>query len=170
MTAQTSEAITGYALPTARACALAERSGWRQRALAYITRSPYELLVFEHPPQDPDAGTQVPAGGLEPGETPEQGAEREVFEEAGLRLSGAELLGSYHWTRAGISQVWHYCWLRAPLGTPDTWTHTVSAGQGDRGLVFTHRFVSLDRPGLVPHFRSEEALPRLRDRLRQGDK
>jgi 8-oxo-dGTP pyrophosphatase MutT (NUDIX family) len=40
------------------------------------------LLVFEHP-ESPEAGIQVPAGTLEPGEDPETGAFREVCEETG---------------------------------------------------------------------------------------
>jgi ADP-ribose pyrophosphatase YjhB (NUDIX family) len=40
------------------------------------------LLVFEHT-QSPEAGIQVPAGTLEPGEDPEAGAVRELREETG---------------------------------------------------------------------------------------
>src|SRR5690348_18410922 len=62
--------------------------GWRrmptlmQKALAYITWG-NTLLVFSHP-DFPEAGIQVPAGTIEPGEEPEAGALREAFEETGL--------------------------------------------------------------------------------------
>ncbi len=58
----------------------------RQRVLAYVTRERdgrIELLVFDQR-DDPDAGTQVPAGRLDPGESLEQGLLRELHEEAGL--------------------------------------------------------------------------------------
>lgn len=154
--------ITGYALPLSEATALASREGWRQRVLAYVTRHPHELLVFEHPPLYPDAGLQVPAGGLEAGETPEQGVRREVFEETGLACTQAQHLASYHWTRADTSQIWHYYWLPAPLSTPDEWTHTVSNGADDKGMEFTHRFVPLEQHGLIPNSHYEEALPELK--------
>jgi ADP-ribose pyrophosphatase YjhB (NUDIX family) len=42
-----------------------------------------ELLVFDHL-DSPEAGTQVPAGGLDPDECVEEAALREVLEESGL--------------------------------------------------------------------------------------
>ena len=54
--------------------------------LAYVTRERdgvKELLVFDHR-DDPSAGTQVPAGRLDPGETLEQCLLRELDEEAGI--------------------------------------------------------------------------------------
>ena len=48
---------------------------YSDRVLAYVTRERdgrKELLVFDHRDQ-PDAGTQVPAGRLEPGEDVEAG-------------------------------------------------------------------------------------------------
>ena len=58
----------------------------RRRVACYVLRetaSGPELLVFDHV-DVPDAGTQVPAGGLEPGESVEEAALREVAEETGL--------------------------------------------------------------------------------------
>ncbi|WP_309569841.1 NUDIX domain-containing protein [Deinococcus sp.] len=54
--------------------------GLRERALCYVVRGVH-LLVFEHP-HVPVAGVQVPAGGVEPGETPEEAAVRELLEES----------------------------------------------------------------------------------------
>ena len=54
----------------------------RRKAFAYIT-SGTRLLLFTQP-DFPLAGVQVPAGTMEPGETPAQAALREVTEETGL--------------------------------------------------------------------------------------
>ncbi len=63
------------------------------KVTAFITRSTPrgdELLLFEHP----YAGIQIPAGTMEPGETPEQAALREAREETGLTgLTVSRLLG-----------------------------------------------------------------------------
>ncbi|MBA3246305.1 MAG: NUDIX domain-containing protein [Actinobacteria bacterium] len=47
----------------------------RHRVVVYVERDHY-LLVFEHR-DHPDSGTQVPAGGLEPGEDVRDAAVRE---------------------------------------------------------------------------------------------
>jgi 8-oxo-dGTP pyrophosphatase MutT (NUDIX family) len=50
------------------------------------------LMFHGIDPADPtDVYWVVPGGGLEPGETPAQGAARELFEETGLRVQPAEL-------------------------------------------------------------------------------
>jgi ADP-ribose pyrophosphatase YjhB (NUDIX family) len=54
--------------------------------IAYVTRERdgrRELLVFDNR-DHPEAGTQVPAGCLDRGETLEEGLLRELHEEAGL--------------------------------------------------------------------------------------
>ncbi|MBZ9712800.1 NUDIX hydrolase [Deinococcus multiflagellatus] len=153
--------MTGSERPLTEAIALAVSRGWRQRVLAYITRAPHELLVFEHPPLYPDAGIQVPAGGVDPGETPAEAVIRETFEETGLRLHSPVHLASFHWTRGENSQVWHYLWLAAPPTTPDDWTHQVTGGETDQGMTFHCRFVPQSTHGLIPGFGYEAALPHL---------
>ena len=61
----------------------------RERVYAYITHGT-RLLVFTET-DCPEAGLQVPAGTLEPGEDPRSGVLREAEEETGL--SNLELLG-----------------------------------------------------------------------------
>ena len=52
-----------------------------EKVAAYITRDTH-LLVFRH--VHSEAGIQVPAGTLEPGESPNDGVLREAREETGL--------------------------------------------------------------------------------------
>jgi 8-oxo-dGTP pyrophosphatase MutT (NUDIX family) len=54
----------------------------RRKAFAYVTSGP-RLLLFTHP-EHPDAGIQVPAGTMAPGEVPAAAALREAREETGL--------------------------------------------------------------------------------------
>lgn len=61
----------------------------KRKAFAYITHG-QRLLVFRHS-WVPEAGIQVPAGSIEPGERPEDAVLREAREETGL--SGLMLAG-----------------------------------------------------------------------------
>ena len=147
-----------------RATLQAAEHGWRQRAVCYVTRGPGEVLVFEHDGLDSASGVQLPAGGLEPGETPVQAAAREAFEETGLLLHALPRhLGSCVWSRPGVGakQVWHYFQLTAPASTPDAWTHTVTGGEEDTGMLFHLCFAPLAAPGLTPDLGSHEYLPEL---------
>ncbi len=97
----------------------------RQKVFAYIT-SDNRLLVFEHVHHD--AGIQVPAGTLKPGEDPIDGAIREAFEETGLaRLSVIGVLGTAdHDDRPwGRDEIHHriFVHLRCDVPTPETWEH-----------------------------------------------
>ena len=53
-----------------------------QRATAYVTDHRGRLLVFDH--LDVEAGTQVPGGGIQVGESAAAAVIRELAEEAGL--------------------------------------------------------------------------------------
>ena len=56
------------------------------------------LLFRGVDPESPERGTWwlTPGGGLDPGETPAQGAARELFEETGLRVDPADLGAPVH--------------------------------------------------------------------------
>ena len=59
---------------------------FRRRAYGYVTRvkdGARQVLVFRHRDY-PEAGIQIPGGGIEPEKTPLQGIRREIFEETGL--------------------------------------------------------------------------------------
>lgn len=160
--------LTGSPLTLAEARTLTRERRLRERALAYVTRGTGELLVFEHTAEYPDAGVQVPAGGLEPGETPEQAAVRETQEETGLSLRGPVYLASWHWRRGEREEVWHYVHLAAPATTPDAWAHRVTHGEDDAGMTFLCRFAPLDAPGFTPEHGYESALPALVQHLQRA--
>lgn len=63
---------------------------------------------------------------------------RELFEETGLRLAGPAVhLDSHFSTNEGApSRIRHYYWLTASPATPDAWSHVVSAGDEDEGMLF----------------------------------
>lgn len=133
----------------------AERLGLREKVLCLVVRDT-SLLVFDHA-DAPDAGVQLPAGGVEPGETPADAAVRELFEESGLSLSGPRHLVSYRWEaqlpERFTRQVCHASASAAPDGLPDTWTHFAD------GYLFAYRWAALNAPGL--DWEMDAALPYL---------
>lgn len=124
----------------------------RIRVAAYVIRHRRvpELLVFDHVGMS-QAGTQVPAGGIHPGEELPQAVLREVAEETGLRT--ASVVG-----RITVEDKPHpdtrrprrttYFHLQAPPTTADAWNHTVRGDGDDLGLTFACRFLPLplERP------------------------
>ncbi|MFY9712796.1 MAG: NUDIX domain-containing protein [Microbacterium sp.] len=135
--------------------------GWREKVLAYVTRSPGELLVLEHSPEFADAGVQVPAGGIDSGEEPGEAVVREVAEETGLVLAGPVYLESREWPTEAPSRIRHYFWLVAPAETPDSWSHVVRSKDGDDGLIFTLTFVNRRSAGLFTGHGFESGLREL---------
>lgn len=122
----------------------------RRRVAAYVIRhrAGPELLVFDHI-GIPDAGTQIPAGGIEPGEDPHAAALREVTEETGLDISTViGVVGIDHRPHpiTGQPRHTHVLHLRVPDDAPDTWTHTVRGDGTDTGLQFACHFVPLPLP------------------------
>lgn len=139
---------------------IAHDNAWREKALIYLTRDAAELLVLEHTTEYTEAGVQVPAGGVEPGEQPAQTALRELAEETGLVIDSEPVyLESRIWAAAEApSRVRHYFWIIAPLGTPDRWSHTVTAGEEDEGMLLWLSFRPRHAPGLTSGYGWESGL------------
>jgi SAM-dependent methyltransferase/8-oxo-dGTP pyrophosphatase MutT (NUDIX family) len=115
--------------------------GSAARVYAYIVRDG-RVAVFDHP--DPDAGVQVPGGGVEAGESLVDAVMREVREESGLECEVVAHLGrrrrqGWYPDRGPIDSMRHYFELR-PLGpVAETWTWTerhASDGSGPHEFAF----------------------------------
>jgi 8-oxo-dGTP diphosphatase len=141
---------------------LARSNQWREKVLVYVTRGEH-LLVLEHSGDYPDAGIQVPAGGVDPGESPEAATARELFEETGLTAQLPPIyLQSCWWPHSDApSRIRHYYWVEAPAETPTAWSHVVSAGDDDEGMTFHLSFRPLAQTDLTPGYGWADALPRL---------
>jgi 8-oxo-dGTP diphosphatase len=117
-----------------------------EKVLAYITRERtgrVELLVFTQPAA-PEAGVQVPAGTVDPGETPEQAVLREVLEESGLTgVMLAAHLRSVQRRSPSHLELRHVFHLELQADAPERWDHVVTGGAEDRGLVFSYYWLEL---------------------------
>jgi 8-oxo-dGTP diphosphatase len=122
---------------------------YTDRVLAYVTRERdgrKELLVFDHR-DHPEAGTQVPAGRLEPGEDLEAGLLRELAEESGL--DDARILRKF--ATYGPGELPHgksytnHAYELEAASAPDEWDHTVVGDGDDAGLVFRFHWEPLLR-------------------------
>jgi len=65
------------------------------------------LLLWRHRFITDRWGWEIPAGGLDAGESPEAGAVREAVEESGWRPRALELIASYNPMPGGVDQVFH---------------------------------------------------------------
>jgi ADP-ribose pyrophosphatase YjhB (NUDIX family) len=119
----------------------------RIRVAAYVIRrrTVPELLVFDHL-DVPEAGTQIPAGGVLRGEALEQAVLRETAEETGLRtatvIRQVAVEDKPH-PHTGQPRRTTFFFLQAPTDTADAWHHRVHGDGGDAGLMFICRFVPL---------------------------
>lgn len=143
---------------SARVCAQAD--ALRERAVCLVVRGT-ELLVFDHVPDD--SGVQIPAGGVEAGETPAQAAIRELREESGLELDAPVHLCSYEWMAPmpgrSTRQVCHAFAFAAPSTTPDAWQKHAD------DHLFSFRWAEVARPGL--DWEMDAALPELIHHLQE---
>ncbi len=121
------------------ACRIA---GVVQKVIVYIVRhhrGVTELLVFEH--VGADAGVQVPKGTVEPGESPEHAAIREVCEETGLRVDG----GLRHiGTLTRFGEEWSFFAVTTDAPVPDVWVHRVGGVGEDVGMRFRYCWLPLN--------------------------
>lgn len=128
----------------------------RSRVAAYVLRRrcTWELLVFDQA-ANPQAGTQIPAGGVRRSETCEEAVIREVQEETGLTqmcLRAQLVTVDQPHPLTGQSRSTTFFVLDVDTDTPDTWEHLVRGGDADDGLVFLCRFVPLPlRQPLADH-------------------
>jgi ADP-ribose pyrophosphatase YjhB (NUDIX family) len=98
----------------------------KRKAFAYVTHR-NRLLIFTHP-DSPEAGIQVPAGTLEDGEDPRDGALREATEETGLGgLEVVRFLGEQRRDLSdyGMDEINHryFFHLACREEPPETWRH-----------------------------------------------
>jgi 8-oxo-dGTP pyrophosphatase MutT (NUDIX family) len=107
------------------------------------------LLVFEHK-HSPEAGVQVPAGTVKPGEALEAALFREVLEETGQDdFVLARKVGLFHFTHPETLNIHerHVYHLVAPDDTPDEWEWLETAGgelTEEDGLLFSFYWIDLD--------------------------
>ncbi|WP_093896446.1 NUDIX domain-containing protein [Streptomyces sp. Ncost-T10-10d] len=119
----------------------------RIRVAAYVIRhcANPEVLVFGHIGM-PEAGTQVPAGGAEPGESLEEAVLREVAEETGLLTATVVrqiAVENKPHPDTGQPRRTSFFLLQAPADTSDAWDHQVNGDGDDAGLTFSCRFLPL---------------------------
>lgn len=122
----------------------------RLRATAYITRNNggrSQVLVFRYANQ-PNLGTHLPGGGVDPDERPDHAAIREAVEETGvtgsLRMRGTVGVQQGHYSNGNpcVSVYFHIetdesrdHWTHAMLGDADAW---------DTGHHVECRFVAIN--------------------------
>jgi 8-oxo-dGTP pyrophosphatase MutT (NUDIX family) len=144
----------------------------RLKAFAYITHDE-RLLVFSHP-HAPEAGIQVPAGTVKPGERPEEAVMREAFEEtglAGLKLAGCLGEARRDMSDFGLDEIHHrtFYHLRCENDPPDTWQHyETDLPEGDaEPILFEFFWARL--PHGVPDLMADhdEMIPQLIEHLRR---
>lgn len=123
----------------------------KHKVLALITREragQTHVLVFDH--RDfPGAGTQIPAGTVEAGETLEDALWREIHEEAGLttdQLTLTGLLASHAHPEWGEAGIWEHIYHLAAVQVPEAWSHTVQGDGEDIGYVFNYYWLPLRLP------------------------
>jgi phosphinothricin acetyltransferase len=121
------------------------------KVVCYVTRrrgDALQLLCFDQP-DEPDAGTQVPAGTVDPGEAYPAAAARELDEESGLRPHDAPLLGQIDaYGRVNpesghlhVRRVYHF---DGSAVTADAWDHIARGSSDENGRVFRCHWLPLD--------------------------
>lgn len=130
----------------------------RVRVAVYATRMVSgvpELLVFDHL-DDPEAGTQVPAGGVRAGELLTEAAVREVAEEVGAEIELGRALAVQQRLHPHTGEprvtVFFHAWTSE---VRETWVHVVASEDADDGMTFRCRFVPLARAGELADYQGE---------------
>ena len=104
-----------------------------------------ELLVFDHP----RAGTQIPKGTLEEGESHQVGVLRELAEETGV--TDVEIVRSVGtWNRQATvggqqeKHTWEVFELRPTAPLEDEWIHLAEGSEFEKGLALRCHWLTLD--------------------------
>ncbi len=122
-----------------------------QRAVAFVTDQRERVLVFDH--LDVDAGTQLPAGGIQVGETSQEAVLRELAEESGLTDAVVVRKLGETWRRAepgtvpaGLEEQVHHAFhlVLADQPAKETWVWDERSGGDLVEHRFAFRWVSLD--------------------------
>ena len=125
-------------------------------------KSGIEVLSFSHP----RAGLQLVKGTIEPGESIEDAARRELEEESGLVCEVERFLGSSR--NVVLDQDWYFVRMQRRALLPDAWAHVSAPDDG--GFTFEFFWQPLDSP-LSPDWHSAfvEAIDWLRSRVNATD-
>jgi 8-oxo-dGTP pyrophosphatase MutT (NUDIX family) len=118
-----------------------------------------DVLVFRHAL----AGTQLVKGTIEPAESVQRAAERELLEESGLVATTIADLGTLQ--MSGLEQEWHVvlCEVGKP---PERWTHWTSDGGGLAFEFYWHPISQEPDENWHPMFR--HALTFIRHQVSSG--
>ncbi len=142
----------------------------KRKAFAYITHG-NRLLVFSHP-YAPEAGIQVPAGTVKPGERLEEAVMREAFEETGLAdLTLVDMLGEQVRDMAdcGCDEIHQRYFYHVSCGgvPPLTWRHVESDPSDGTEAPITFEFFWARLPHEAPSLIADHGamLPRLIETL-----
>ena len=143
----------------------------RRAARVLLLDADGRVLLFRGgDPAEPERGTWwlTPGGGLDEGETPEQGAARELFEETGLRLPADDLEGpvllrevEFDFERVRYAQSEQFFLARVDAHEVDTRGFTDLEARS----VFEHRWWTRDALRQTPDTVYPEGLVELLDRL-----
>jgi len=118
-----------------------------------------EVLVFNHPL----AGAQLVKGTVEPGESVNEAAVRELAEESGIVGASCDRdLGT--WEQCPLGQVWHFRSMHVPASAlPERWSHRTEDDGGHTFEFHWHRIDGVRPENCHPVFIA--ALEFLRARL-----
>ncbi|GIG63232.1 hypothetical protein Lfu02_76040 [Longispora fulva] len=123
----------------------------RIRVAAYVIRHRHcqpELLIFDHVDM-PEAGTQVPAGGVSHGETLQDAVLRKILEETGIadvRIVTAVGVEDKPHPRTGAPRRTTFIHAEAGPDSADGWRHHVHGDGEDTGMEFDCWFQPLPLP------------------------
>lgn len=124
-----------------------------EKVVAYATFR-NRLLVFTHP-KHPEAGLQVPAGTIEPDESPYAAVLRELREETGLAsFASPRYLGTAEFDMAPFGRMEvhrrHFFSVEVHGPVRETWRHEETSGGHSAPKLFEFKWVPLgDVPALI---------------------